>query len=66
MTTIELTQSECEKVVNDFLATFSTIYEGVDVEERGRAMRDIVLDEEDSEYDSDTSSSSGSRSLVDD
>lgn len=53
-------------MVNDFLATFSTIYEGVDVEERGKAMRDIVLDAEGSEYDSDTSGSSGSCSLVDD
>jgi hypothetical protein len=63
---IELTQEESEKVVNDFFATFSTIYEGVNVEDRGKVLRKIVLDAEDSDYDSDSSSSSGSVSLVDD
>jgi len=64
--TIELTQEENEKVLNDFLATFSTIYEGLSMEERGKAMREIVLEAEDSEYDSDSSGSSGTCSLADD
>ena len=71
-----LTQLEIEKVVNDFLATFSTLYDGIAVEERGAALRDIDLKEMEKlcDYDSDSddsddSSSSGSgssRSLVDD
>jgi len=66
---IELTQQETEKVINDFLATFSTLYDGIPVEERGAALKAIDLDEADDlvDYDSDDSSSSGSsRSLVDD
>jgi hypothetical protein len=72
---IELTQQETEKVINDFLATFSTLYDGIPVEERGAAMRGIDVEEMDelcdfdSDDDSDVSSSWGSgttRSLVDD
>jgi hypothetical protein len=72
---IELTQQETEKVINDFLATFSTLYDGIPVEERGAAMRGIDMEEMDelcdfdSDDDSDVSSSWGSgttRSLVDD
>jgi hypothetical protein len=72
---IELTQQETEKVINDFLATFSTLYDGIPVEDRGAAMRGIDMEEMDelcdfdSDDDSDVSSSWGSgttRSLVDD
>jgi hypothetical protein len=67
---IELTQQETEKVVNDFLATFSTLYDGIPVEERGAALKAINLEDvDDLDCDSDDSSSSGSgssRSLVDD
>jgi hypothetical protein len=67
---IELTQKETEIVINDFLATISTLYDGIPVEERGAALKAIDLeDTEDFDYDSDDSSSSGSgssRSLVDD
>jgi hypothetical protein len=69
-----LTQQETEKVINDFLATFSTLYDGVPVEKRGAPLRGIDLKEVDEmcDYDSDGSSdasswASGSRSsLVDD
>jgi hypothetical protein len=72
---IELTQQETEKVINDFLATFSTLYDGIPVEDRGAAMRGIDMEEMDelcdfdSDDDSDVSSSWASgttRSLVDD
>jgi hypothetical protein len=72
---IELTQQETEKVINDFLATFSTLYDGIPVEKRGAAMKGIDTEEMDelcdfdSDDDSDVSSSWGSgssRSLVDD
>lgn len=64
---IELTQQETENVVNDFLAGFSTLYDGVLVQDRGVALRSIVLEEEDLDSDSDDSSSyCSSRSLVDD
>lgn len=66
---IELTQQETETVINDFLATFSTLYDGIPVEERGAALKAIDLEDADDlvDYDSDDSSSSGSsRSLVDD
>lgn len=71
---IELTQQETEKVMNDFLATFSTLYDGIPVEERGAAMRGIDMEEIDKlcDYDSDDSDDSSSldsgssRSLVDD
>ncbi|KAF4630382.1 hypothetical protein G7Y89_g7757 [Cudoniella acicularis] len=42
---IELTQEEAEDVVNDFLATFSTLYDGVPVEKRGAAIKEIPLPE---------------------
>jgi len=70
-----LTQQETEKAINDFLATFSTLYDGVPVEERGAPLRGIDLKEVDEmcDYDSDGSSddssswASGSRSsLIDD
>ena len=72
-----LTQQETEKVINDFLATFSTLYDGIAVEERGAALRGIDLKELDAlcDYDSDESDDSddsssygsgSSRSLVDD
>jgi hypothetical protein len=67
--TIELTQQETETVINDFLASFSTLYDGVPVEDRGAALKAIDLDEADEldGYGSDDSSSScSSRSLVDD
>lgn len=64
---IELTQQETENVVNDFLAGFSTLYDGVLVQDRGVALRSILLEEEDLDSDSDDSSSyCSSRSLVDD
>ena len=65
---IELTQQETETVINDFLASFSTLYDGIPIEERGAALKAIELPgEDDSEYDDDDSStSSDSRSLVDD
>jgi hypothetical protein len=68
---VELTQQETENVINDFLATFSTLYEGISVDQRGAALRGIDLEEMDDlvDYDSDDSSSwsSGSgSSLVDD
>jgi len=74
---VVLTQQETEKVINDFLATFSTLYDGIAVEERGAALRGIDLKELDAlcDYDSDESDDSddsssygsgSSRSLVDD
>ncbi|KAH9217908.1 hypothetical protein DL95DRAFT_386042 [Leptodontidium sp. 2 PMI_412] len=61
----ELSQQETENVINDYLASFSVLYDGVPVEERGAALKAIVLPtEDDSDYGSDSSSSSGS--LVDD
>ncbi|KAG4442147.1 hypothetical protein IFR05_002360 [Cadophora sp. M221] len=61
----ELSQQETENVINDYLASFSVLYDGVPVEERGAALKAIVLPtEDDSDYNSDSSSSSGS--LVDD
>ncbi|KAK0117363.1 hypothetical protein ONS96_013194 [Cadophora gregata f. sp. sojae] len=64
----ELSQQETENVINDYLASFSTLYDGVPVEQRGAALKAIVLPTaDDSDSDSDGSSSSGStRSLVDD
>ncbi|CAL3973451.1 unnamed protein product [Diplocarpon coronariae] len=57
----ELSQQETEDVVNDYIASFSTLYDGVPVELRGAALKAIVLTEkDDSDYDSDSSSSSGS------
>lgn len=66
---IELTQRETETVINDFLASFSTLYDGIPVEERGAALKAIDLDEVDDlvDYDSDDfTSSCSSRSLADD
>jgi hypothetical protein len=68
---VELTQQETENVINDFLATFSTLYEGISVEQKGAALRGIDLAEINDlfDYDSDDSSSWSSRSssyLVDD
>jgi hypothetical protein len=68
---VELTQQETENVINDFLATFSTLYEGISVEQRGAALRGIDLAEMDDlvDYDSDdasTWSSGSSSSLLDD
>jgi hypothetical protein len=68
---VELTQQETENVINDFLATFSTLYEGISVEQRGAALRGIDLAEMDDlvDYDSDDASSwssGSSSSLVDD
>ncbi|CAG8949461.1 hypothetical protein HYFRA_00007691 [Hymenoscyphus fraxineus] len=63
---IELTQQETENVVNDFLASFSTLYDGILVQDRGAALKGIVLDQEDLDYDSDDSSSYATRSLIDD
>lgn len=63
----ELSQQETENVINDYLASFSTLYDGVPVEQRGAALKAIVLPtEDDSDYDSDASSSSSGSSLVDD
>ncbi|KAE9367219.1 hypothetical protein N431DRAFT_418365 [Stipitochalara longipes BDJ] len=74
VTDVLLTQHETEKVINDFLATFSTLYDGIPVEERGAAMRGIDMKEIDElcDYESDDSddssgwSSNSSDSLVDD
>jgi len=64
---IELTQEETEKVINDFLASFTTLYDGISMDEYGAALKAIKLSGEDGDYDSDDSSSScSSRSLVDD
>jgi len=66
---IELTEEETERVLNDFLATFSTLYDGIPVEERGAALKAIDWEDDgEFEYDSDHSLgwSSSSRSLVDD
>jgi hypothetical protein len=60
---VTLTQEECETVVNDFLASFSTLYDGVSVENRGVVLREIKVD---SGYDSNDASSTSSSSLVDD
>ena len=52
----ELSQQETENVINDYLASFSTLYDGVPVEQRGAALKAIVLPtEDDSDYDSDAS-----------
>ena len=58
LTHIQLTQEETELAINDFLATFSTLYDGIPVEERGDALRGINLNEipELVEDDSDSSS----------
>jgi len=62
---IKLTREETEKVINDFLASFSTLYDGVRIEDRGAVLKAIKLEEEnDDEYDSDGSLSSVS--LADD
>lgn len=64
---IELTQEETEQVINDFLASFSTLYDGIGVEDRGAVLKAITIkveEENDDGYDSDDSSSS--RSLIDD
>ena len=71
---VVLTQQETEKVINDFLATFSTLYEGITVKERGVALRAIDLKDLDALCDDDSDDSDGSsswdsgssRSLVDD
>jgi len=61
----ELSQQETENIINDYVASFSTLYDGVPVEERGAALKAIVLPtEDDSDYGS--GSSSSSRSLVSD
>jgi hypothetical protein len=60
---IELTQQETENVINDFLATFSTLYDDVPIEERGAAMRGIDIDEMNELVDYDTDDSSRSRSV---
>lgn len=57
---IELTQNECEVVINDFLASFTTLYDEVAVEERGAVLRGV---QPSSDYDSDNSDLC---SLVDD
>ncbi|RDW88055.1 hypothetical protein BP6252_00087 [Coleophoma cylindrospora] len=73
-TQIELGQAETEKAINDFLATLSTLYDRVSVEQRGAALRAIedpgkydtdYGSDSDSDSDSDTDSS-GSGSLADD
>lgn len=65
---IELTRDETEKVINDFLASFSTLYDGVALENRGALLKSIeVGDGRNDGYDSDDSASSdSSSSLVDD
>lgn len=66
---IELTTEETQTVINDFLSTFSKLYDGVPVEQRGAALKAVELpdDEDVFDYDSDdSSSSSSSGSLVDD
>ncbi|KAL2072978.1 hypothetical protein VTL71DRAFT_10302 [Oculimacula yallundae] len=63
----ELSQQEVENVINDYLASFSTLYDDVPVEQRGAALKAIVLPVEgDSDYESSSSWSGSSRSLVDD
>jgi hypothetical protein len=59
----KLSAQEIEDVVNGFLAGVTSLYDGVEVEERGRALKDA---EWWVDSDSDASSSSGSRSLTDD
>jgi hypothetical protein len=64
LSTFKLTREEVENVVNDFLAGVSTLYEGIGVGERGKALRDLGEDdgveeededEEGREFDSDDS-----------
>ncbi|CZT10074.1 hypothetical protein WAI453_006389 [Rhynchosporium graminicola] len=63
----ELSQQETEIIINDYLASFTILYDGVPVEERGAALKAIVLPtKDDSDYDSASCSSGSSRSLVDD
>jgi len=63
----ELSQQETENVINDYLASFSTLYDDVPVDERGAALKAIILPTRgDSNYDSSSSGSCSSRSLVDD
>lgn len=61
VTKIKLTQSESEVVINDFLASFSTLYDGIPVERRGIAFREIDMN---NVYDSDDTDSSGSSSCL--
>jgi len=63
-TEIRLTQNESEVVLNDFLASFSTLYDGVPVESRGLILRELELDNGYDSDDSDSTDSSGS--LADD
>ena len=64
LTKISLTQRESEVVINDFLASFSTLYDGIPNEERGIELSEIELN---SGYDSaDSASTSSSSSLADD
>jgi hypothetical protein len=40
-------------MVNDFLASISTLYDGVRADERGSVLRGLELDEDDDGFDSD-------------
>jgi hypothetical protein len=48
----QLTDLELENVINDFLASFSTLYDGVSVEDRGKALREIEIGEDYCDNDS--------------
>ena len=67
VTEITLTQSESEVVINDFAASFSTLYDGIPVERRGIAFREIDMNNVYDSDDTDSTDSSDSRgSLADD
>lgn len=68
---MKLRQKETEMAVNDFLATFSSLYDDMPVDERTKVLDSVPLPEEgisDSGDDEDNSESESSRSspLVDD
>ncbi|KAL3421247.1 hypothetical protein PVAG01_07692 [Phlyctema vagabunda] len=68
-TKLKLTQQETENVINDFLASISTLYDDVPIEERATALQSVEIpsgDEYDSDDDSDGSSSTSSGSVADD
>jgi hypothetical protein len=61
----EVRQKDTETAVNDFLATFSSLYDSVPEEERGKVLDTVKVVKEGSESESD-SRSTRSSSLADD
>jgi hypothetical protein len=63
----KLSQRETETAVNDFLASFSTLYDDMPEEERTKVLDSVKVEEEgEEEDDGETRSSSSGRSLQDD